>query len=404
MITKLIWRNIWRNRRRTLITMSSVAFAVVLAVCMKSLQDGVFDNLVKSLVSYYSGYIQVHKRGYNDEQNLEHSLDGPDTLLNTIANHPNVSGLAARIETYTLAAAGSVTQGCMLAGIVPSQEKLLTGLDSKIISGTYLRESDKALLVSEGLAAKLRVGLGDTLVLLGQGFRGNTAAGMYPVQSIVHFGAPVLNESMLFLPLKEAQEFLSTGNRVTTIAVNIRDAAALNVTSHELKKRIGPELEVLTWKEMMPEIEGHIRADAVNFYLFIGVLYLLIAFGMFGTLLMMLTERKFELGMLMAIGMRKRVLSTMLVAETLLITFLGALAGAVISFPVVKYFEYNPIRFTGDMAAAYRQFGFDPVWPAIFVPSVFVEQTLIVMAIAAVISFYPLVTVYKLNPVEAMKR
>lgn len=404
MILLLIWRNIWRNRHRTLITMSSVTFAVVLAIGMKSLQDGIFGHLVKNLVSYYSGYIQIHELGYQEEQNLDNSLTNADTLLLDISKLSNVSAAAARMEVYTLAVAGQLTQGCMLAGVMPGHENRLTGLQEKVIQGAYLLDTDKSLMLAEGLARKLQVQVNDTVILMGQGYQGNTAAGMYPVKALVHFGAPLLNESLLFLPLKEAQNFLSAPGRVTTLAVNIRDPETLEVTAAALKKRAGVRLEVITWKEMMPDIDKHIRADAVNFYLFIGVLYLLIAFGMFGTLLMMLTERKYELGMLLAIGMSKFRLSTMLIAETLLITLLGALAGSVLSYPLVRYLEVHPIRFSGDVAKAYEQFGFDPVWPAVFKPAIFVEQTLVVVGIGMLISLYPMIAMIKLEAVKAMKR
>lgn len=404
MIIRLIWRNIWRNRHRTLITMSSVTFAVVLAIGMKSLQDGIFGHLVKSLVSYYSGYIQVHELGYQEEQNLDNSMSHPEALLLEISKRADVSAAAARIEVYTLAVAGQLTQGCMLAGVMPGSEKLLTGLQDKVIKGSYLLDNDKSLMVAEGLARKLRVHVNDTVILMGQGYQGNSAAGMYPVKALVHFGAPLLNESLLFLPMSEAQNFLRAPGRVTTLAVNIRDPETLEATSAAVKKCAGDSLEVITWKEMMPDIDKHIRADAVNFYLFIGVLYLLIAFGMFGTLLMMLTERKYELGMLLAIGMSKFRLSIMLVAETLLITLLGGLAGSLLSYPVVRYLEAHPIRFSGDVAKAYEQFGFDPVWPAVFKPAIFLEQTLVVVGIGMLISLYPMIAVIKLEAVKAMKR
>ena len=139
MIEKLTWRNLWRNRRRTLITMASVTFAVVLAIVMKSLKDGVFDNLVKNVVSFYSGYIQVHKTGYQEEQLLENSFVLTDSILNKV-KQPAVQGVVPRLESFALASVGTTTKGCMVVGTDPVQEDRLTSLKSKLIGGGYFNK------------------------------------------------------------------------------------------------------------------------------------------------------------------------------------------------------------------------------------------------------------------------
>src|SRR5574339_303992 len=141
MILKLVWRNIWRNKRRTLITMASVTFAVMLAVTMKSLQKGVFDHLVKNMVNYYSGYMQIHKVGYHDEQVLDNSFNYSDQLIHSLKSNSNVTGIVARIESFALASSESSTHGCLLVGTQPENENALTGLKSKITLGQYFSDS-----------------------------------------------------------------------------------------------------------------------------------------------------------------------------------------------------------------------------------------------------------------------
>ena len=155
---------------------------------------------------------------------------------------------------------------------------------------------------------------------------------------------------------------------------------------------------------MLPDIDNHIRSDAANFYLFFGVLYILIAFGMFGTVLMMLNERRYELGILLAIGMSRVRLAALLAGETVLIALIGALAGVLISLPVVFYLSEYPIRFRGSMAEAYSRFGFEPVWPASLDGEIFLVQTLIVLAIAILVSVYPCLAVWRLQAVKSIRR
>ncbi|MBN8676049.1 MAG: ABC transporter permease [Chitinophagales bacterium] len=404
MIAKLTWRNLWRNPRRTLITMTSVTFAVLLAILMQSFQKGVFDNLVKNVVSFYHGYIQVHKKGYWDEQVLDNSFQYDDSLVMKLSRNPEIKVLTPRIETFLLASVGNSTKGCMLVGTDPVKENLLTGLKDKIVKGRYFTDNEAAVLIAEGLAGRLKLTVQDTIILLGQGYHGAMAAGKYPVRGIIHFGSPALNDGLLYMPLAQAQFFLSAENMLTSLAVGIREPEKMTAIQQLLLSEMGKEYEVMNWKELMPDIANHIKADGSSFYIFTGVLYLIIAFGIFGTILMMTAERRYEFGMLVAIGMKKLSLGKILLFETLLITLLGVITGLLISLPFVLYFSRNPLRITGEIAEAYERFGFEALFPAAVDNSILIVQSLIVLIIAFLIGLYPLWHVGRINPMLAMKK
>ena len=403
MTGKLTWRNLWRNKRRTIITMASISFAVVLAIVIKSLQDGVFDNLIRNVVGFYSGYIQVHKKGYQDEQILENSFVFSDSLIRRIQQAP-VEAVVPRLEAFALASAAEETKGCMVVGTDPEKENSLTSLGNKVIEGKYFSKDENVALLSEGLARRLNLWVNDTIVLLGQGYQGAVAAGKYPIKGIVKFGQPQLNDGLVYLPLSAAQEFLSAENIVTSLALAIDKVEGLDAVRRSIESRIGKDYEVMTWKEMMPDIENHIKADAAGFYVWSGILYIIIAFGIFGTILMMTAERKYEFGMLIAIGMKKMKLGRMLIAETILISICGTLTGMILSVPVVLYLRENPIHFTGDMAKAYENFGFEAIFPATVNGTIFLSQALVVLIISLLIGIYPLWNVSRLNPVRAMRK
>lgn len=404
MIVKLTWRNLWRNKRRTMITMASVSFAVVLAVLMQSLQKGVFDNLIKNVVSFYSGYLQVHKKGYWDEQVIENSFALNDTLLNKAGQVAGVQTVVPRIESYALASSGTITKGCMVCGTDPLREDKLTQLSGKLIKGKYFSAESNSVMLGAALAELLGLTVNDTLVLLGQGFQGSLAAGKYPVSGILRFGSPQLNESMVYLPISAVQDFLGAEGRATSLALKITDLGMLESIRQEMAVSAGTRYEVMTWKEMMPDIENHIRADSAGFYIWTGILYLIIAFGIFSTLLMMTAERKYEFGMLVAIGMKKMRLGFMLLAETFLITIMGTLIGLLLGLPLVWYFREKPIRFSGKMAKAYEQFGFEPIFPTVLEPQIFITQALIVFGLAFLIGLYPVWSAGRIDPVKAMKK
>lgn len=393
----------WRNRNRTIITMAAIFFAVILSVATSSLRDGIFDNLVKNVVSFYTGYMQVHKTGYQDEQILENSFEASPATERSIMLDRNVQAVTPRLESFALASAGELTKGCGLVGIRPGQEDNITALREKIVSGEYLLEGDHAVVLSQGLAVRLLLGVGDTIVLIGQGYHGSTAAGKYRVKGIARFGSPDLNDRMLFMPLAAAQDFYSAPGRVTSYVLSLRSPGDLEATVAGVSAALGRDYEVLTWGQIIPDIEQHIRTDTDNAKYVQGVLYILVCFGIFGTLLMMMAERKYEMGLLVAIGMKKAKLMLLLLMESLLTVLCGCLMGIVASIPLVYYFNRHPIRIGGDTALAYQRFGFEPIFPTSVDPSNFLRQGIIVLIIGLVLSLYPVYKAMFLNPVKAMK-
>lgn len=400
----MIWRNLWRNSRRTLITIASVMFAVFLAISMQSFKNGVFNNLIKNVVGYYSGYVQIHKQGYWDEQIIDNGFMLHDSLPNILAAHSAVTGYVGRLETFMLGSTGDQTKGLYLVGTSASSEDKMTALSSRLIDGSYLLDTDTSVLLAEGLAKKFKLGVGDTIVLLGQGYQGSLAAGKFKIKGIVHLASPAMNDVFLFMPLLASQYFLNAENLVTSVSVGLEKPQYKDEINQFLKKKLNADYEVLNWEEMMPEISNHIKADSVSYFIFTGVLYLIIAFGLLGTVMMMTAERKYEFGMLVAIGMKKKYLSFMLWGETILISITGVLAGILLSLPFVIWFNRHPIWLRGEMGNAYIQFGFEPVIPTEVNLQIIITQTLIVFILSVFVGIYPIYKISSINTVEAMKR
>lgn len=404
MITKLIWRNLWRNKRRTVITVSSIGFAVMFSILMKSLQDGIFDNLIKNIVSYYSGHVQIHQKGYWDEQNLDNSFALQNSTQTKLLQNPNIHTIAPRLETFVLISKGISTKGCMLIGTDTNKENDLTQLKSKLVSGNYFQNEEQKVIIAQGLAKKLNLKINDTIVLFGQGFHSVMAAGKYQIKGIVQLALPAMNERFVYLPIKASQSFLSATNQVTSISININKPENLESIHKKIKESIGNNYEVMSWQQMMPEIANHIKADGYTFYVFSAILYLIIGFGLFGTILMMTIERKYEFGMLIAIGMKKSKLALILLGETILITLIGILLGILISLPFVIYLSKKPFRLGGEISKAYEQFGFEAIFPATLDKNIFITQSIIVLIIAFLIGLYPLWHINQLDPIKAMKK
>lgn len=403
-LIKLAWKNLWRNRHRTAITMAAVFFAVILATLVSSLQKGVFDNLIRNMVSFYTGYVQVHARGYWDEQVLDNSFEQRAGTEAVLLRNPGVEGLAPRLESFALAASEEVTRGCLLVGMDPEPEDRITRLKEKLVKGRYVSPADNAALLAQGLATRLRLGVGDTVVLIGQGYHGAMAAGKYPVQGLLKFGSPDLNERAVFLPLEAARELYAAPGMLTSYVLSLSEPDELDAVATGLRGRVDSSYEVMTWEEMMPDVKQHIRTDTASMSIIIGVLYLLICFGIFGTLLMMMVERRYELGMLVAIGMKKRKLGALLLVESVFTVLTGCLLGLLTSIPLVYYLNRHPIRIGGEMARSYERFGFEAVFPTSTDASIFWTQGVIVLVLGLVLSLYPVLKVLRLEVVGAMRK
>jgi ABC-type lipoprotein release transport system permease subunit len=161
---------------------------------------------------------------------------------------------------------------------------------------------------------------------------------------------------------------------------------------------------VITWEEIMPEIVEHIRTDKGSGLIITLILYLLVSFGIFTTLLMMMAERKYEFGMLMAIGMKKLQLARVLILESVFVTLAGCLMGIAASIPLVYYMSIHPIRFGGEFKKTYEKFGFEAVIPTSTSSSIFIKQAVIITIISLLLSLYPLYKVFAMKAINAIKR
>lgn len=404
MLLKMAWRNIWRNKRRTFITMASVFFAVILAVLMRSANTGIYEHMVHNVVSFSSGYIQIHKKGYWNEQSIDNSFPESEKLNHLLSGHEEITDFVPRLESFALASSERKTKGVMVLGIAPDKENNITGLRQKIIEGDYINSKDRSLLLSEGLAANLGLHAGDTIILLSQGYHGASAAGKYPIKGIVRFGSPELNKRLVSMPVELMQEMYDAPDLITSVSLMMREGADME----EVKGKLIPLIdtaryEIMDWKQMMPELNQIIEGDKAGDYIVIGILYMVIAFGVFGTILMMTRERMHEFGILMAVGMKKKLLGIVVLVESFLIAFMAALAGMSCALPIILWFKKHPIHFTGEIKEMYDSYGMEAIIPLSNKLHVFTEQATIVFFIALLLSLYAVRKIFTLKAIDALR-
>ena len=399
---KLAWRNLWRNKRRTLITTASIFFGVILSTIMSSMQEGSYAQYIKTIVNSYSGYIQVHSKGYWNDKVINNSLEY-SLVRQKLSDVKGITATAPRLENYALASSEEITKGVMVIGIAPIEEDAITNLSKKIIKGNYLKRDDNGVVLGSTLARYLKLEAGDTVVLLSQGYHGVGAAGKYPVRGIIKQPSPDLDRTVIYMNISDCQNLFSAPDRLTSVVIMVKNNDEMPAVKNDLISSLGTDYEVMDWKEINSILLKQIDSDRASGMIIKGVLYMIIAFGIFGTVMMMMAERRKEFGVIVAIGMQKYKLSYVLVLETILLGFTGVIAGIVASIPITWYFTLHPIPITGQAADTMLQMGFDPVMSFSMIPSIYYHQAITILIFTLIIGLYPVFNINKLIIIKALR-
>ncbi len=234
---KLAWRNIWRQKRRTLITASAISAALLLALFMRSMQEGSYSQNLDNATRFYSGYLQLQDPGFAEHQSIDKLLPADPAFEKKIRSIHGVTTAVPRLESFALGAVGDRSKGVMVMGVAPQAENAYSGLAERVQKGRYFTsEDEKAVLVGGKLAKYFSLDINDEFVLYGQGYHGTTAAGLYQVAGIIHFPNQQIDARIVYLPLKTAQMLYQTGNQVSAwVAIHSGKKARWMISKRLLK-------------------------------------------------------------------------------------------------------------------------------------------------------------------------
>ncbi len=402
MYFSLSWRNIWRNKKRTLIVAASVFFAVLLATVMRSMQLGSYAYMIDSSAKLFTGYLQVQEKDYWDNRSPEKSFEQSAKELDALQNIPHVQHVTPRLDAFALISHDSSTKVAQIVGIEPESEDAFTGLKKRIVTGTYLTAQSEGAVIAEGLARMLHLQVGDSLILYGQGYHGQIAAALLPVTGIAHMPLNIMNNGMIFLSLSNAQEIFWMPGRITSIPIIIDDVVHLDGVLEQARQVAGEKQRVMPWDEMMPELKQNIETDNGGGIIMLAILYIVIGFGVLGTIMMMVAERSKEFSILISVGMRKGRLIFATTLETLMVSFLGLIVGLAVSYPIIWYLMQSPIHITGEAAKVYEKLGIEAVFAFSNNIGIFTSQAEAILIIALIAVIYPYLFIRKLDPAKTM--
>jgi putative ABC transport system permease protein len=404
LLAALAWRNLWRQPRRTLLSLASIAFAAALLVFMLSFQLGVYDQMKENVLKLFDGYAQFQAPGYADDPDLRKTILDPSQLALEAKGIPGIEAAAPRVNAFAILANGEKSFGAAVVGVDPTAEQSVSSLGAAIVSGRYLLASDtNTIVLGDALARNLGVSLGGKVTLLGSAMDGSVAADVLEVVGIYHSGIPEMDRSFSEIPFARAQATFGLPNRANTLAMSGRALADVNDALPRLAS-IGhrQRLALQDWGALEPALRDSIRLKYITTALIYGTLVVVVTFIILNTLLMSVLERTHEFGILLAIGMRPSAIGSMVWLELFSLALLGALIGIAIGGAIGLWFAVHGIALSG-LEATLIQYGLPTrLFPTMSALSVLLGPSVITLA-TCLGGIVPYLHVRRLTAASAMR-
>jgi ABC-type lipoprotein release transport system permease subunit len=401
----LAWRNLWRHRRRTWLTVGAMVFSNVLLVFLISLQLGSYQMMIDSTLGAFTGHIQVQQHEYLDQQRMRQSVPAAAELAAQLRQLEGVQAVAARAEAFALASSQERSFGILLTGVQPAYEPGVSTFPGLLAEGRYLEKSDAAeIVVGAVLARNLKVGLGDEVTFLGSGRDGSFAAAVATVVGILHSGIDEVDRSVAQLPLGYFQQVFAMGDAGHSVVIRVPKLDQVDGMVEALRSQLASreDLAVLDWDALQPGLRQAITSDMASAWLMYSVLIVLVAFSVLNTQLMSVLERTREFGVMLALGVSPQRLARLIGVETLLMATLGLVLGILLGAILTAYLGHTGFTYPG-MEALNSRFNLPArIYPPLSLLSLLWGPLLVFLG-ALLAAVYPALRLLSLQPVAAMR-
>lgn len=403
MLFSISWRNIWRNKVRSLVIIFSIALGIFAGVTATAFMKGLAEQRIQKVIHSELSYIQIHKEGFRQNSDFKSYIPDAVGLSSEISNMEHVTGASSRVIVQAMIASAETASGVLIAGIDPDKEKQVTNIYDKIIDGAYFEGIRKnPVVIGKKLAEKLNVKVRSKLVITLQDTTNNVISGLFRVAGIYTTNNNMYDESHIFV--RNADLVRLSGlpeGAAHEIAINIANSEFLPIVDESVKKAAGM-LEVMDWKALSPEMNYLTEAMDLYMYIFIIIILLALLFGIINTMLMVVMERAKEIGMLMAIGMNKARIFSMIVLESILLSLTGGVVGIVLGALFSNWRSHVPIDLS-MWAQGYEQLGYDAYVYLSLEPIMLVNITILVIITGVIAALYPAYKALKNDPADALR-
>jgi len=401
-LIKIAWRNVWRNKIRSGVVIISIVLGIWAGLFVMAMTLGLNEQRMNGAISTYLSHVQVHDAQYSKEQNINYYIQNKEKILNKIESDNNIKAYAKRTIVTAMAANSNGSYGVQIVGINPAEEKKLTSISDKLIEGTYLNKFKRnPIVIGKALADKLDLNLRSKIVITLQDINSNIVSTSFRVEGIFKTSSSMFDEATLFVKMDDLEQITGLSGQIHEIAILANSINNADKIKSDLSKKIG-ENKAETWSDIAPEL-GYANEMMSRFiYIFMGIIFLALAFSIINTMLMAVLERKNELGMLMSVGMNKSRIFSMITLETLFISALSTPIGMLLSFWTISYFGEVGIDLS-VVAKGLESLGIGTRIYTFLPRQLYINITFLSLLVTFVSALFPARRALKLNPVEAIK-
>lgn len=404
MLIQMAWRNIWRNKTRSVVIITSVALGLLAGVFVMGLYEGIMRSRLQILINTEVSHIQIHHSKFKNDYEAIWILPHPDRFVEEIGSLKEVAVVATRSVANGMLMTTSGSAGIQINGVDPKIENDLSRLSSKLIEGDGFTEAKKnQILIGKKLADKMKVKLGSKLVLTFNDKYNTIVSAAFRVAGIYRSENSSLDERNVFVKVNDFNRLLNMLDECHEVAILLKDDRFVNSVTNFLRYKY-PGLLIETWKELSPETKLMLDASDSYALIFIVIIMLALMFGVINTMLMAILERTREIGMLVALGMNKLKLFLLVLCETTLLTLTGVPLGFILSWVAIFYYNQHGIDISSFSGAAMAGFGFSSLIYPDFPWTKLITVLCIVTCTALIASLFPSYKALQLRPVDSMRQ
>ncbi len=401
MLVKVAWRNIWRNKVRSGVVITAMALGLWAGIFASAFVNGMMSDKIDQVIESEISHLQFHAPGFLDENTVGLTVPHSAKIMEELGGRNEVLAATSRTIGTVMIGSANYNGGARAVGIDPEQEAKLTRLNDRLVEGEYFKGVKRnPVLISRKIAEKYKVKLRSKIILTFQDVNGEIVPTAFKVVGIYESANPMYDEANIFIRKADFQRLAGLGNNVHEIAVLLSNHDLAEPFAKEFSDKY-PDVEVLPWLDLQVGFRYMVEAIGMYTVFIVGIILLALLFSIVNTMLMAVLERVREIGMLMAIGMGKGRVFSMIMIETVMLTLIGGPIGLLISKLSISYFGENGINL-GD--AAYGDMGFSNIIYPQLPTQEYVSVTIMVVIMAILAAIYPARKALKLKPVEAIRK
>ncbi|HAD98178.1 MAG TPA: ABC transporter permease [Cryomorphaceae bacterium] len=400
-LIKIAWRNIWRNKLRSLVVICSIILGIWAGIFINGFSYGLNRQRTLEAIQSNLSHIQIHDTAWSQDPNIANQLQQSASILRALEDNPQVKAFSSRMLLNGIVASANGNGGAQITGIEPATENRLTGLAEKITEGDFLADKKNKILLGKALADKLKARIGSKVVVTFTDREGVIISGAFKVAGIYRGTSSQIEQLKVYVRQQDLQKLLSENIAPHEIALLTSSLETVEPVQQELQRQF-PDYTIQSWDELSPELGYADEIMGTMLYLIIGIIMLALSFGIVNTMLMAVLERRKELGMLMAVGMSKRRVFSMILLETLMLSLCGGPLGILLGFLTIWYTGSTGIDLS-VFAEGLQSFGISSVIYPSIETSFYFGTGLLVVVMALLSSLYPARRALKLNPIEAIR-